>query len=312
MNRLMAGVIGVGHLGRHHARILASHHSVNLAAVADADSSRAREIAQEYGAESFQDYHLLLPLVQAVIIATPTTSHFPIARDCLQAGKHVLLEKPIAQTLEEADILIGLAQSAGCCFQIGHSERFNPAIRQARSLIQNPRFVEIHRIGPFAGRGTDVDVVLDLMIHDLDLLIDWVNSPVTAVDAVGVPVLSSTVDIANARIKFACGAVANLTASRASLEPLRKIRIFGANSYISIDARAQEVLIVRRDLEAAVARDNPMAGIVPQQLAVDKGEPLKGEIYAFINSILGGLPPEVGGADARRALALAQQIKTLI
>jgi len=307
---LRGGVIGVGHLGRHHARLLAANEAVTLTAVADTDLERARVVAGEYGARAFGDAEERLPHVGLVSIAVPTTLHHALAGMALSAGKHVLLEKPIARNLEEADELIRLATEGGVVFQVGHSERFNPAIRGVRHLIRQPGFVEIHRIGPFAGRGTDVDVILDLMIHDLDLLLDWVEAPVVSVDAVGVPVLSPRVDIANARIRFADGCVANVTASRSSLEPLRKIRIFAPNRYISIDARAQEVVVLRRDLEATSGAAGPMAGIVPEPVRVERGEPLKAEIDAFVESVCSGAAPEVGGAEARRALELALRVKS--
>ena len=225
-NKLRAAVIGVGYLGRFHAQKFQSNPDVDLIGVVDADATRAAEIASEVNTQAFTDYRDILSQVDLVSIVVPTKYHFAVAKDCFNAGCHVLLEKPVTQTVAEADELIRLADSKGLVFQVGHLERFNPAVMALKGVLQNPQFIESHRLAPFKTRGTDVNVVLDLMIHDIDILLSLVAHPVKTINSVGVPVLSEEVDIANARLQFENGCVANVTASRASRETMRKMRIF--------------------------------------------------------------------------------------
>lgn len=240
------GVIGVGYLGRHHARLYAELSGARLVGVVDVDAARAREVAAATGSRAFTDYRELLPQVQAVSVVVPTSAHHDVTVACLKAGLDVLLEKPITVTLEEADRLIALADAAKRIIQIGHLERFNGAVRALVTRLAAPRFIESHRLGPFVGRGTDVHVILDLMIHDLDIILSLVRSPITEIRAVGVPVLTPNIDIANARLEFADGCVANITASRVSKDPMRKLRIFQPDAYFSLDYQKQEVVMARR------------------------------------------------------------------
>ena len=237
---MKAAVIGVGHLGKHHARILASIPGVSLAGVVDINRDRAAEVAKEYGTTAFTDPREISGLTLAVI-ATPTESHASIAAPLVDAGVHLLIEKPVTQTLQQADALIAAARTKGVVLAVGHSERFNPAVIAARPYVNDPRFIEVHRLGTQIGRSLDIDVVLDLMIHDLDLILSMVPSEVESVEAVGVPVLTPKVDIANARVRFKNGCIANLTASRISKDQIRKIRFFQRERYVSIDTAAREV-----------------------------------------------------------------------
>ncbi len=242
---LRVAVIGVGHLGKHHARILSSLPGVELAAVADTNRTRAEEIAAANGTRAVFDAHELLGQVDAVTIAVPTELHRDIALPFLKAGVPVLVEKPMARTLEEADQLIEAAADAGVVLAVGHTERFNPALAAARPLITDPRFIEVHRLGTFPERSLDIDVVFDLMIHDLDVVLSMVDSDVESLEAVGVPVITNRVDIANARLRFANGCIVNLTASRISRDRVRKIRFFQPSAYVSIDYATQKVEVYR-------------------------------------------------------------------
>ncbi|MCI0529163.1 MAG: Gfo/Idh/MocA family oxidoreductase, partial [Nitrospira sp.] len=235
MNKIKVGVVGVGYLGQHHARIYSKMPGVELVGVVDIDAEKANAIAAQTGCQAYGDYHALLDQVQAVSIVVPTVLHHELASKFLRAGMDVLLEKPMTVTLQEADELIQEAEKKGSLLQIGHLERFNSVVRALNGRIQKPRFIESHRLGPFVERGTDVHVVLDLMIHDIDIILSLVNSPVELIRAVGVPVISSQIDIANARIEFASGCVANVTASRVSRDKMRKVRIFQPDVYISLD-----------------------------------------------------------------------------
>ena len=243
MTTLRAGVIGVGHLGQHHARLYAALPDAVLVGVTDQDSERAQLIAERHGTKVFNDVQDLLDVVDVVSIAVPTSAHYRVAKACLNAGKHVLIEKPIAVNSTEAMELVELAKAKGCRIQVGHSERFNPIMHVMRPHIRRPAFIESHRIGPYSERGTDVDVVLDLMIHDIDLVLSFDPGPVEEVRAAGVPVLSSTIDIANARIQFQSGCVANLTASRVSLTKMRRLRVFQRDSYVSIDFQSRQGIV---------------------------------------------------------------------
>jgi predicted dehydrogenase len=300
---LRAAVVGVGHLGRHHARILASVAGATLTAVVDTNEPRAREIAGGFGARAFTDVRDILDEVDLVSIAAPTEAHAEIATRCLDRGIPVLVEKPLARTVGEADAIIAAAARAGVVLAVGHTERFNPAVMAARPAVANPGFVEVHRLGTFPERSLDIDVVFDLMIHDLDLVLSMVDSEVAAIEAVGVPVLTDRADIANARIKFANGCVANVTASRISRDRTRKIRFFQRDAYISIDCGSREAEMYR-----LVRREGARPDIEGGPIAVADGEPLRLELEDFADAVRTGRSPGVPGADGRRAVHLAQQI----
>ncbi len=302
MKPIKVAVIGVGHLGSIHARIYSQLESAQLVAVCDLQQDRAQAIAQQYGCRAVTDYRSLLKEVEAVSIAVPTQHHFAIAKAFLNKGIHSLVEKPITRTVQEADRLLTLAEKTGAILQVGHVERFNAALRKAQDSLKDPRFIEVHRLAPFQPRGTEVGVVLDLMIHDIDILLGLVKSPIRRVDAVGVKVLTPFEDIANARITFANGAVANLTASRISKEAMRKFRIFQTDTYVSIDFLGQAVDIFRHQ--------NGFIG--HEKLAISGEEPLKAELAAFLNAIRHQCPPPVSGREARDALAVALKVTRLI
>ncbi len=300
---LRVAVVGVGQLGRHHARLLVGLPDVNLVGVFDLNRQRAEEIAATVKTAVLTDLAALPSLVDAVTIAVPTESHASVALPLLERGIPVLVEKPLARSVEEADQLIAAAARGGATLAVGHTERFNPAVQAARALLHHPRFIEVHRLGTFSERSLDIDVVFDLMIHDLDVVLSVVESDVESIDAGGVPVLTPKTDIANVRLRFRNGCIANLTASRISRDRIRKIRFFQPDSYVSIDYAAQELetwKLVR-----------PPAGIPSieggkQQVATD--EPLKLELADFVDAVRHKREPGVTGAQGRRALALAQQI----
>jgi len=295
---LRVAVIGVGHLGARHAHVYAAMPGVRLVGVCDRDATRARRLARTLRCRGVSDFRDLLGAVDAASLAVPTSLHAAIGLSLLRHGVHLLIEKPIATTLAQADGLIRTAHQHGCVLQVGHIERFNAAIQAARRYLTRPRFIEIHRLSPYPFRGTDVSVVLDVMIHDLDLLLWLVRSRLVRIDALGVPVLSRSEDIANARLRFASGCVANLTASRISDEPIRRIRVFQEDSYCSIDFKAQTV-------ELAHKRNT---GIRRIQLPVNQRPPLQDELSAFIRSVRTKRPPAVSGQDGKAALALALRI----
>ncbi|MGE5189818.1 MAG: Gfo/Idh/MocA family protein [Gemmatimonadota bacterium] len=299
------GVIGVGYLGRLHAQKLASLDDVRFAGVCDADAARGAAVAQECGTAFFKSHRRLLAAVDAVVIAVPTTAHHRVALDAMRAGVHVLLEKPIAATVRDARALVREAQRRGLVFQIGHLERFNSAVISAASVLREPRFIECHRLGPFGGRGTDVDVVLDLMIHDIDLILSFVRSPVVRIQAVGVPVISPNVDIANARLAFANGCVANVTASRVSARKQRKIRIFQEDAYVSMDFVDHAIQIFRRTWPQGRDGAPEISG---ELLETEKGDALRDEIRSFLECVATGGAPRVSGADGLAALELAFRI----
>jgi predicted dehydrogenase len=296
-------VIGVGHLGRHHARILADLAGVQLVAVVDINRGRAEEIASQYGAASHTDWRAVMGAVDAVTIAAPTEAHAAIAAAFLEQRVHVLVEKPMTATTAEADALLALAGARGAVLAVGHTERFNPAIAHVKPLLAAPRFIEVHRLGTFPERSLDIDVVFDLMIHDLDLVLDIVGGEVAAIEAVGVPVLTPRVDIANVRLRFDNGCIANLTASRISRDRVRKIRFFQRDMYVSVDYAAQEVEIYR-----LVGRAGQMPAIEGGKLDLAREEPLKRELQDFVDAIREGRPPLVTGAQGRAALALAERV----
>ncbi len=299
------GVIGVGYLGRLHAQKLASFDDVRFAGVSDADAARGKTVAAECGAPYIDDHRRLLAGVDAVTIAVPTTEHYRIALDAMRAGVHVLLEKPIAAAVGEARALVREAAKRKLVFQIGHLERFNTAVLSATSILKEPRFIECHRLGPYGGRGTDVDVVLDLMIHDIDLILSFVRSPVTRIQAVGVPVISPNIDIANARLSFANGCVANVTASRVSMRKQRKIRIFQEDAYVSMDFVDHAIQIFRRTWPNG---PDALPEITGEMLETEKGGALRDEIRAFVDCVATGAAPRVAGTDGLAALELAFRI----
>lgn len=303
---LRVAAIGTGSLGRHHARNyaeLAAEGRVLLAGVCDLNGETAAGIAAEHGVESFTDWRDLLTLVDAVSIATPTETHCDIACAFLAGGVHVLVEKPIAVTLDEADRMIAAAAASGARLMIGQLERFNPAMVALRPHVTKPLYFEIHRVSPFPNRSMDVDVVLDVMIHDLDA-VQWLVGPevkVSGIHAVGIPVISDKVDAANARIEFENGAVANITASRIGTEKIRKTRFYQTNSYVVLDYGTKFASVTSLNPEAA----HPLLGISINRLEVDDIEPLRAEITAFLDAIEQDQTPPITGEDGRRALALA-------
>jgi predicted dehydrogenase len=301
--KLRVGVIGVGHLGRHHARILSNLEDVQLVAVADIKGDRAEQVGGPLGARAVVDYHDLIGQVDAVTIAVPTEVHGDVAVPFLQRGIPVLVEKPLARTLAEADRMIAAACASGTMLAVGHTERHNPAVRAATTVITQPRFIEVHRLGTFPERSLDIDVVFDLMIHDIDVVLSLVHSEVESIEAVGVPVLTDRVDIANARLRFADGCIANLTASRISRDRVRKIRFFQPDAYVSIDYAEQEVEVYR-----LVRGDGPRPDIQGGPIAVEREEPLRREMMDFVAAVRTGAEPAVDGEQGRRALAVATRI----
>jgi predicted dehydrogenase len=299
---LRVAVIGVGSLGQHHARILASMSGVDLVGVVDTKPGRAAEIAGRHATTPFADARAVLGRVDAVSIAVPTAAHVEVALPFIEAGVSVLLEKPIAASVAEADRVVAAASRCGVVLAAGHTERFNPAVAAAWPLIVDPRFIEVHRLGVFPDRSLDIDVVFDLMIHDLDLLLALVRSEVVAVEAVGVNVLTPRTDIANARLRFASGCVANLTASRISRDRVRKARFFQRDSYVSIDFAAREVEAYR----LAPGPDRP--AIAGGRLEVADEEPLYRELADFIAAVQTKRAPTVTGVAGRDALALATRV----
>lgn len=300
---MRVAVIGVGHLGRHHARILAAMPGIDLVGVVDTNEPRAREIADAHGTRAIGDLAGLAGKVDAVVVATPTASHAAVATPFLEAGIAVLVEKPLARTLEEADALVALARAKGATLAVGHTERFNPAVEAARPLLTAPRFIEGHRLGTFPDRSLDIDVVFDLMIHDIDVVLSIVASPVAAIDAVGVPVLTPRIDIANVRLRFDNGCIANLTASRISRDRTRKIRFFQPESYVAVDFAAQELEVWR------LVR--PPAGVPSIQggpVEVVRAEPLARELEDFVAAVRERRDAAVTGEAGRHALELAERI----
>ncbi|HXG26461.1 MAG TPA: Gfo/Idh/MocA family oxidoreductase [Candidatus Binatia bacterium] len=308
MTPLRVAVIGVGHVGRHHARILAGLPGVTLEAVVDRDAGRAAEAAHRTGARALTDFRPLVDTVDAVSIAVPTAAHAEVALPFLARGVAALVEKPLARSVADARLLVAEAARHGAVLAVGHTERYNPAVRAALPLVTAPRFIEVHRLGTFPDRSLDIDVVLDLMIHDLDVVLATVRSPVAALEAVGVPVLTDRVDIANARLRFASGCIANLTASRISRDRIRKIRFFQPDAYVSIDCAAREAeayRLVRRDGAGRPA-------IEGGRLPVDPGEPLEAELADFVRAARDRGRPMVTGEDGLRALELAEAVAAAI
>jgi predicted dehydrogenase len=306
---LRTAVIGVGYLGRFHAQKYAQLPESELVAVVDANAEVAKRVAAELGVEACTDSSQVLDRVDAVSIAVPTPLHFALGKAALEKGVHVLMEKPITSTLEEARTLVSLARQRGLVLQVGHLERFNPAIVAAVERLSTPRFIESHRLAPFKQRGTDVSVILDLMIHDIDLIQELVREPIESIDAVGASVFSGEIDIVNARIHFSGGCVANTTASRISLKQERKIRIFQDDAYLSIDMQQKILTVIRKKDQAPV--ESP-AQVSIEEESFDQGDALLAEIQSFLKAIREGTEPVVTGEDGLRALETAMQITRLV
>jgi predicted dehydrogenase len=302
MGNVRIGVIGVGHLGQHHARLLASMDGVELVGICDINRGRADEISAKFGAPAFTDSRELLGRVDAVTVAVPTVAHLDVALPFLQTGVATLIEKPIAPSIADADRLVEAAERGGAMLATGHTERFNPAVAAALPIISEPRFIEIHRLGTFPERSLDIDVIFDLMIHDLDLLLSVVRSEVTGIEAVGVNVLTRKADIANARLRFASGCIANVTASRISRERVRKARFFQNEAYVSIDYAAQELEVFR------LVKNGPRPIIHGGKVEVANEEPLRRELADFVEALRSGRRPGVTGRDGRLALELATRV----
>lgn len=307
---IRCAVIGVGYLGRFHAQKYAALPDAELVAVVDADKNRAQEIADEVGCSAVTDYHELIDQVDAVSIVAPTTLHHKIASVFLNNGVHVLVEKPITVTLEEADDLIQLAETNNCVLQVGHLERFNAAIQALEGeLDSSPLFIESHRLAPFKPRATDVDVILDLMIHDIDIILNLVNSEIKTINATGASVLSDSIDIANARLEFTNGCVANVTASRVSQKSERKMRLFLLHAYVGVDFQEKSVDLYKKG-------DGEMFPGVPeivhQSLPCNEQDALQAEIQSFLDTINTNGTPLVSGKDGRQALATALEINQLV
>ena len=303
--RTRVAVVGVGYLGRFHAEKYAAEPGVELVGVVDSDTERAREVAARFGCRAFSDARELYGLVDCASVVVPTPLHRDVGTGLLEAGIDVLVEKPIAATLEEARALVRVAEQRSRILQVGHLERFNPAMRAVAEVLTRPRFLECHRLAPFVERGTDVDVVLDLMIHDLDVILSMMTSPVAAVEAVGVPVITSSPDIANARIRFADGAIANVTASRVSFKRERKLRIFQHDTYISLDYGEKRLRICRR----GQAPPGGLAPIEVEERIVEGEDALAEEIRAFLAAVRTRQAPLVSGREGLRAVELAYQVR---
>jgi len=305
MTKLRTAVIGAGYLGAFHADKYAALPEAELVAVADIDPAAANRLAERLGVRAVVNYRELAGQVDAASIVVPTQLHYPVARFFLENHVHVLLEKPITVTLAEAQTLIELAARHQRVFQIGHLERFNPAVLALETIVKQPLFIESHRLAPFNPRGTDVSVVLDLMIHDIDLILNLVNSPVTRIDASGAAVLSADIDIANARLQFANHCVANVTASRVSLKSERKMRLFQQDAYITVDFQHRKLGVHRK----GQGQMHPgIPEIISEERVFQEGDALKSEIAAFLKAIIDGVPPKVSGTDGMRALATAIEI----
>ncbi|MBF0293776.1 MAG: Gfo/Idh/MocA family oxidoreductase [Magnetococcales bacterium] len=310
-NVLAAGVIGVGYLGRFHAQKYARMPGVRLGGVADLNPERARRVAEELGVAAVADFQALLSEVDLVSVVTPTQSHAAVVEACLLAGVHVMVEKPMTVTLEEARTLIELAERQQRVLQVGHIKRFHPTVRalQASGLLGEPRFIECHRLAPFKNRALDVDVVLDLMIHDVDLILHFVRSRVVDVEAVGAEVVTGRVDIAHARLKFANGCIAHVAASRLAHEARRQTRIFQTDAMIELDFSEQTVMVRRRGPGEMVLDGVRLPAIVESRLPVPRNDPLEEELRSFVGAVRGEHPPEVSGSDGYAALEVVTAIR---
>jgi predicted dehydrogenase len=310
---LRVGVVGTGSLGYHHARLLRDVKTAAFSGFYESNTDRAETVSRELGVRAYSSLDELLADVDAVSIVVPTKAHFAVAKAALAAGKHLLIEKPITATIEEADELLALAKAKGAMVQIGHIERFNRAIRAALPHVDQPLFIDSDRLAPFSPRGSDVAVVLDLMIHDIDLLLTLTGAKVREISAVGIPVLTPSIDIANARLTFENGAVATITASRVSRDRMRKLRIFQRNGYLSLDLAAGTGEMYRlrpdMDLSALIRTAQPLEAFV-ERVAIEapEGEPLRLELESFVAALNGESPVAVSGEDGREALAVALRI----
>jgi predicted dehydrogenase len=305
VENLKVGVIGVGYFGQFHAEKYNQMDGVELVGVVDVNTSRAKEIGKRYRTQSFFHHADLFNKVQAVSIAVPTPFHYSITKDFFLQGIDVLLEKPISNTLEEADELIELAESKGLIFQIGHLERFNGALSGIEGRVKNPLFIESHRLSPFTGRGADVDVIMDLMVHDLDIILSLVNSKVKQIQAIGIPILTQYSDIANARIEFENGCVVNLTASRVSKEKVRKTRIFQPGGILSIDYLSQKLSSSKK---AVLSGKEEIPEMITEGIPVQKVDPLKAEIHSFLQCVGDRKRARISGADGKQVLEIALQL----
>ena len=305
MKKIRVGVIGAGYLGKFHTEKYAAMEGVDLLGVVDIDEEKAAKIAGEYRTKAFKDYKDLLGKVDAVSIVVPPPQHFEISSDFLKHDVDILIEKPMTTTLEEADELIRISESKNLIVQVGHLERFNPAVVALGDIVKKPMFIESHRLSIYNERGTDVSVVLDLMIHDIDIILNFVKSDIKHIHAAGIPVISGHVDIANARLEFGNGCVANVTASRISTRNERKIRLFQRDAYISVDFANREITVVQRNV-------NSLEGLIPgmeiKQLCFTKGDALEAELKAFVKAVRTRETPEVTGRDGREALKIALSI----
>ncbi|MEY2563828.1 MAG: hypothetical protein QOH88_2021 [Verrucomicrobiota bacterium] len=298
MSKLRVGVVGVGHIGKNHARLYAGLPEAQFAAIYDTNPETARRFAEEFAVRATGSLEEFAEQVDAASVATPTNTHFEIAHQLLERGKHLLIEKPIAENTAHATELAELAATRELVLQVGHVERFNPVLSALEKRLTNPRFIEAHRLSPYPNRSTDIGVVLDLMIHDLEIILHLVRSPVQTIDAVGVPVMGHGEDIANARLRFENGCVANITSSRISPEQMRKIRVFQENAYLSLDYQNQTGEMHRRTAE----------GITREEVEIEREEPLKRQLASFIECAQTGRAPKVSGFQATAALELAVEI----
>ncbi len=301
---IRVGVVGVGYLGTFHVEKYLGIEGVTLVGVSDTNAGTLKKVKNDFKVDCFSDYHDLLGKVDAVSIVVPTIHHHPVAMDFLAAGVDVFVEKPITARIREAEELVKAAESKGLILQVGHLERFNPAVLALQGTLKEPMFIESHRLSPFPERSVDIDVILDLMIHDIDIILNIVKSPISHIDAVGVPIITSQVDIVNARLNFESGCVANVTASRVSAEKMRKIRIFQSDAYISIDYAAQEITVYKR-----VSDGNDNFSIVRQDMNISHSDYLDDEIRSFIDSVRTRKTPPVTGQDGKRALEVAMMIR---
>ncbi|MCC6138853.1 MAG: Gfo/Idh/MocA family oxidoreductase [Bdellovibrionaceae bacterium] len=306
MSKTRVAVVGGGHLGRFHAQKFAAMENCNFVGVCDLNLEQAKKVADEVKSEAFSDYKKLIGAVDAVLIATPTTTHFEVAKFFLENNVHVHVEKPLTATVAEAEELCALAKKKNLVLQVGHVERFNPALLAAKDKLGVPLFLEVHRLAPFKPRSIDVDVVLDLMIHDLDVVMSLVKSPVKSVSAVGTPVLTKTYDIANVRLEFESNAVANLTASRVSLNSTRKFRVFQKSQYLSIDFGSGEVNLTTKTGEWVPGEEPPLT---IESWNLEKGDALMAEDKAFLAAVRGEAPCLVTGEDGLNALRVAELIR---
>jgi predicted dehydrogenase len=306
MRKVRVGVVGVGYFGQFHAEKYHRLPEVELVGVADINSSRSQEIAKRFNTGAYRNYEDLYDKVDAVSIVVPTPVHYQVTKEFFHRGIDVLLEKPITTTLQQADELVGMAEKRNCVFQVGHQERYNGAIMALEGSLIDPLFIESHRLSPFLQRAANVDVVLDLMIHDIQVILSMVDSSIRSIHAVGVPIVSPYLDIANARIEFENGCIANVTASRVSREKMRKIRIFQINAYFSIDYIAQKITVLARDSDGT--RKALFPGVFAEDIEITKNDPLELEIKSFVERVRDRKRPLVSGLEGKKALEVALRI----